>query len=185
MPHKERETKEVTNDLEFENFANIARTDAGGILVDGNIDNVKYTFAKCCNPIPGDPIVGFITIGEGIKIHRKNCSDLINILKKDENRLIPVQWPNTDSSFFVAGISIFGEDSPGILKDISHSITSHQDTNIKSVNISANNSLFKGTITLYVKNLEHLSRIIERLKKNKGIYSVERFDSSSISTSIT
>ena len=185
LPHKERETKEVTNDLEFENFANIARTDAGGILVDGNIDNVKYTFAKCCNPIPGDPIVGFITIGEGIKIHRKNCSDLINILKKDENRLIPVQWPNTDSSFFVAGISIFGEDSPGILKDISHSITSHQDTNIKSVNISANNSLFKGTITLYVKNLEHLSRIIERLKKNKGIYSVERFDSSSISTSIT
>ena len=185
IPHKEKETKEVTNDLEFENFAKLARTDIGGVLVDGKIDNVKYTFAKCCSPIPGDPIVGFITIGEGIKIHRKNCPDLINLLKKDENRLIPVQWPNTDSSFFVAGLSILGEDSPGILKDISHSITSYQNTNIKSVNISANNSLFKGTITLYVKNLEHLSRIIERLKKNKGIYSVERFDSTNVSASFS
>ncbi|MCX6150138.1 MAG: bifunctional (p)ppGpp synthetase/guanosine-3',5'-bis(diphosphate) 3'-pyrophosphohydrolase [Ignavibacteriales bacterium] len=180
IPKKEKEIKESTNDLEFDNFANIARTDVGGILVEGKIDNVKYSFAKCCNPIPGDPIVGYITIGEGIKVHRKNCSVLITIVKKDENRLLPVQWPPTDTSLFVAGLSIVGEDSPGILKDISHSITSFQNTNIKSVNISANNSMFKGTITLYVMNLEHLSRIIERLKKNKGIYSVERFDSTSI-----
>lgn len=185
IPSKGKESKGVSNDLEFENFADIARTDVGGILVDGKIDNVKYSFAKCCNPIPGDPVVGFITIGEGIKIHRKNCTDLLNNLKKDESRLISVQWPNTDSSLFVAGLTLIGEDSQGILKDISHSITSFQNTSIKSVNISASNSMFKGTITLYVKNLEHLSRIIERLKKNKGIYSVERFDSSTITASIS
>jgi len=176
IPKKEKDTKEELNELQFDNFADIARTDAGGILVDGKSENVMYHFAKCCNPIPGDPIVGYITIGEGIKIHRKTCADLINSVKKGENRLIPVQWPSANGNLFVAGITIVGEDSPGILKDISHSITSFQNTNIKSVNISANNSMFKGTITLYVKNLDHLSRIVERLKKNKGIFSVDRFE---------
>lgn len=180
IPKKEKETKDSASELEFDNFANIARTDAGGILVDGKSENVMYSFAKCCSPIPGDPIVGYITIGEGIKIHRRTCDDLINLVKRGENRLIPVQWPTTNGDLFVAGITIIGEDVPGVLKDISHSITTYQNTNIKSVNIAANNSMFKGTITLYVKNLEHLSRIIERLKKNKGIFSVERFESSNL-----
>lgn len=181
QPRKEIELKEDgLNTIGFDSFASIARTDIGGVLVDGASQNVMYSFARCCNPIPGDPIVGYITIGEGIKIHRKTCVDLINIVKKGENRLIPVEWPNSQGSFFVAGITIIGEDVPGILKDISHSITSYQNTNIKSVNIAANNSMFKGTISLYVKDLDHLSRIIERLKKNKGIYTVERFDSANI-----
>lgn len=177
-PPKETE-KEKPSEMGFESFAKIARSDAGGILIDGKDENVLYSFAKCCNPIPGDPIVGYITIGEGIKIHRKTCSDLLNNLKKDESRLTPVQWPSSNGSFFVAGISIGGEDVPGLLKDISNNITSYQNTNIKSVNINTNNGIFKGTITIYVKDLEHLSRMIERLKKIKGVYTVERFDNPS------
>lgn len=180
QPKKEEEVKPAEGEIEFSSFANIARADVGGILVDGKSENVMYTYAKCCNPIPGDPIVGYITIGEGIKIHRKTCTDLINISKKGENRLIPVQWPNENGNVFVAGITFLGEDATGILKDISHSITTYQNTNIKSVNISASNSLFKGTITVYVKDLDHLSRIIERLKKNKSIYSVERLDGTNL-----
>jgi RelA/SpoT family (p)ppGpp synthetase len=177
-PPKETE-KEKPAEMGFESFANIARSDAGGILIDGKDENVLYSFAKCCNPIPGDPIVGYITIGEGIKIHRKTCSDLLNNLKKDESRLTPVQWPSSNGSFFVAGISIGGEDVPGLLKDISNNITSYQNTNIKSVNINTNNGIFKGTITIYVKDLDHLSRMMERLKKIKGVYTVERFDNAS------
>lgn len=177
-PPKETE-KEKPAEMGFESFANIARSDAGGILIDGKDENVLYSFAKCCNPIPGDPIVGYITIGEGIKIHRKTCSDLLNNLKKDESRLTPVQWPSSNGSFFVAGISIGGEDVPGLLKDISNNITSYQNTNIKSVNINTNNGIFKGTITIYVKDLDHLSRMMERLKKIKGVYTVERFDNPS------
>ncbi len=176
QPKKEETESTIGSELKFENFANSARIDAGGILVDGLKDNIMYNYAKCCNPIPGDPIVGYITIGEGIKIHRKTCGDLINIVKKGESRLIPVQWPEIGNEFFVAGITVVGEDNPGILKDISQNITSYQNTNIKSVNISASNSMFKGTITLYVKDLEHLSRVIERMKKIKGVFSVERFD---------
>ena len=174
---KEKEKKERQPVLEFDNFASIAREDIGGILVDGKQSGIMYSYAKCCNPIPGDPVVGYITVGEGIKIHRKTCNNLIKISEKDASKLIPVQWPDAEGSLFVAGLSVMGEDSPGILNDISHAIVSYQNTNIKSININTNNSTFEGSVTLYVQNLDHLSRVIDRIKKLKGVYSVERFES--------
>ncbi len=96
---------------------------------------------------------------------------------KDESKLVPVQWPQNESSLFVAGITVMGEDAPGLLNEISHAIVSYQNTNIKSININTSNSTFEGSVTLYVHNLEHLSRIMERLKKVKSVYSVERFES--------
>ncbi|MFO7448334.1 MAG: bifunctional (p)ppGpp synthetase/guanosine-3',5'-bis(diphosphate) 3'-pyrophosphohydrolase [Ignavibacteriaceae bacterium] len=174
---REKEKKERSPVLEFDNFANIARDDIGGILVDGKNSGIMYSYAKCCNPIPGDPVIGYITIGEGIKIHRKTCNNLIKISEKDPSKLIPVQWPQTEGNLFVAGLTVMGGDSPGILNELSHAIVAYQNTNIKSININSNDSTFEGSITLYVHNLEHLSRIIERLKKLKGVYSVERFES--------
>lgn len=174
-PKTESENKNV-HDVEFDKFVDIARTSAGNVLVEGDYKGFAYTYAKCCNPIPGDQVIGYVTIGEGIKIHRKDCKNLINMVKNGEDRLVPVSWPKTSDTYFVAGISIRGDDMPGILKDISNSITTYQNTNIKSVNISTQDSLFKGTITVYVKDLDHLNKLIERLKKNKGIFSVERFD---------
>ena len=175
---KEKEKKEEKAPvLEFENFANIAREESGGVLVDGKDFGVLYSYAKCCNPIPGDPVIGYITVGEGIKIHRKTCPNLLNLSVKDESKLIPVQWPENEGSLFVAGITVMGEDAPGLLNEISHAIVSYQNTNIKSININTSNSTFEGSVTLYVHNLEHLSRIMERLKKVKSVYSVERFES--------
>jgi RelA/SpoT family (p)ppGpp synthetase len=174
---KEKDKKEKSAALEFDNFANIARGDIGGVLVDGKKSGIMYSYAKCCNPIPGDPVIGFITIGEGIKIHRKTCNNLLKISEKDISKFVPVQWPEGEGSLFVAGLSVMGEDSPGILNEISHTIVSYQNTNIKSININTGNSTFEGSVTLYVQNLEHLSRVIDRLKKLKGVYSVERFES--------
>ncbi len=163
-------------DLQFDKFIDIARHTAGGVVVEGDQKGLAISYAKCCNPIPGDPVIGYVTIGEGIKIHRKDCTNLITMLKKGESRIVPVTWPKTNGAFFVAGIIIKGEDMPGILKDISNSITTMQNTNIKSVNITAGDSMFRGTVTVYVKDLDHLNKIMDRLKKVKGIYSVERFD---------
>ncbi len=174
-PVPEGEEKTTKEGL-FEKFVDIARTTAGGVVVEGDQKGFAYSYAKCCNPIPGDPVVGYVTIGEGIKIHRRDCKNLINMAKTNESRLVPVSWPKTNGAFFVAGLIIRGEDMPGILKDISNSITTYQNTNIKSVNITTGDSMFKGTITVYVKDLEHLNKLIERLKKNRGIFSVERFD---------
>jgi GTP pyrophosphokinase len=136
-----------------------------------------YSFAKCCNPIPGDPVIGYITVGEGIKIHRKTCINLINISTSDSSKLIPVEWPQSEESSFVAGLTVKGEDSPGILNDIAHAIVSFKNTNIKSINISTNDSTFDGSVTVYVNNLEHLNRLIDRLKNVKGLFLAERFES--------
>jgi len=173
----EKEKREKVTVLEFDSFADTARDDIGGILVDGKNSGIMYSYARCCNPIPGDPVIGYITVGEGIKIHRKTCNNLIRISEKDASKLIPVQWPQSEDNLFVAGLTVMGEDSPGILNELSHAIVSYQNTNIKSININTNDSMFEGSITLYVHNLEHLSRIIERLKRLKCVYSVERFES--------
>jgi guanosine-3',5'-bis(diphosphate) 3'-pyrophosphohydrolase len=173
-----KDEKEYEKDAEFKKFANVARSDIGGILVDGKKSGILYSYAKCCNPIPGDPVIGYITVGEGIKIHRKSCVNLIKLTQDDESKLVSVQWPETESSLFVAGISVNGKDRPGILNDISHSIVTFQNTNIKSLNLTTSDSSFEGSVAIYVNNLDHLNRIIERLKKVPGIYSVERFESS-------
>jgi len=146
--------------------------------VDGKKTEMLYSYAKCCNPIPGDPVIGYVTVGEGIKIHRKTCNNLINLSTGDSSKLIPVQWPYSEGSLFVAGLSVRGEDSPGILNEIAHAIVSYKNTNIKSINIGTNDSTFEGNVTVYVSHLDHLNRLIERLKKVKGVYVVERFESS-------
>ncbi|MCH8325964.1 MAG: bifunctional (p)ppGpp synthetase/guanosine-3',5'-bis(diphosphate) 3'-pyrophosphohydrolase, partial [Bacteroidetes bacterium] len=172
------EEKGQVPELKFENFKNIARGQIGNVIVDGDNKGILYSYAECCNPLPGDPIIGFITVGEGIKIHRKICTNLLNLSKEDSSKLVPVQWPSSEDSLFVAGLTVKGEDAPGILNDISHAIVTYQNTNIKSINISTNKSTFEGSVTVYVQNLEHLSRLVERLKKLKCIYSVERFEQS-------
>lgn len=175
-PKKEtaEESKEIT--LEFDEFAKISRKDAGGILVDGKKTDMLYSYSKCCNPIPGDPVIGYITTGEGLKIHRKTCNNLIKLSAGESDKLVSVQWPYSEDSNFVAGLILKGEDRPGILNDIAHAIVSYSNTNIKSININANHSNFEGTLTLYVNNLEFLQRLIERLKKVNGVFTVERFE---------
>ena len=173
---RKEETPVSGSSLQFDEFAQETRKDAGGILVDGKKSELLYSYAKCCNPIPGDPIIGYITVGEGIKIHRKTCLNLLNLSTSDSGKLVPVEWPYSEDSFFVAGLLIKGEDRPGILNDIANTIVTFGNTNIKSININANNSSFEGTITLYVNNLDYLNRLIERIKKVRGIYSVERFE---------
>jgi (p)ppGpp synthase/HD superfamily hydrolase len=174
----DRAGEEQEKILAFDQFADIARKDAGGILVDGKSSGILYAYAKCCNPIPGDPVIGYITVGEGVKIHRKTCSNLINLSKIDSDKLVAVEWPGTDGTMFVAGLSLKGEDSPGILNDIAHTIVSYKSTNIKSININTNDSTFEGSVMVYVNNLEHLNNLIDRLKKLRGLYKVERFEGS-------
>ncbi|MCL4279419.1 MAG: TGS domain-containing protein, partial [Ignavibacteriaceae bacterium] len=171
-------SEEQEKSLAFDQFAAIARKDAGGILVDGKSSGILYSYAKCCNPIPGDPVIGYVTIGEGVKIHRKTCSNLINLSKVDSDKLVAVDWPGNDGTMFVAGLALRGEDSPGILNEIAHTIVSYKNTNIKSININTNDSTFEGSVMVYVNNLEHLNNLIDRLKKLRGLYKAERFEGS-------
>ena len=166
-------------EFEFDDFAEFARSSNKGIIVDKEYSGIEHSFARCCNPIPGDPIVGYITIGEGIKIHRRDCHNLIHMVKSAEHKLVPVNWSTEKGASFVAGISIRGEDKPGLLNFISNTITSYNNSNIKAINISTKDSVFSGSVAVFVNDLDHLNRLIERLKKNKNIFQVERFDATS------
>jgi RelA/SpoT family (p)ppGpp synthetase len=174
---QEKEKKpETASPIEFEDFAKYARATGGNLVVDGESTKMLFSYSKCCNPIPGDPVVGYITVGEGIKIHRKNCKTLIKISEREPEKIVTVQFPQAEGASFLAGIYIRGEDYPGLLNDIAHSIVSYQNTSIKSIKVDTNDSMFEGTVTLYVNDLDHLSRIIDRMKKVKGVSTVNRLE---------
>ncbi len=174
---KQKEEKENQSEIDFNKFINSARGVAEGVTVDGKKSTLLYSFAKCCNPIPGDPIIGYITVGEGIKIHRKNCINIIKLSASDPSKLVNANWSGTENSLFIAGIIIRGKDRPGIVNDISNSILTYQNTNIESFKINKVESSFEGSVFLFVQNLEHLKKIIERIKKIENVSFVERFES--------
>jgi guanosine-3',5'-bis(diphosphate) 3'-pyrophosphohydrolase len=162
-------------DTLFTKFINTARDITSGISVLGMNDNFMHQYAKCCNPIPGDDIIGFVTTGEGIKIHRKDCRNIISLRLAESARIVDVGWPSANEADFMTGIHIGGEDRPALLSDITHVISTYQNTNIRSVNMDSKGSLFDGKVILYVKDTDHLARIIEKIKRIPGIQSVERY----------
>lgn len=166
---------QIVDDSLFDKFINTARDITSGISILGMNDNFMHQYAKCCNPIPGDDIIGFVTTGEGIKIHRKDCKNVVSLRLIESARMVDVSWPPTNGADFITGIHIGGEDRPGLLNDITHVISTYQNTNIRSVNMDSKGSLFDGKVILFVKDTDHLARIIEKLKRIPGVESVERF----------
>ena len=178
-PASEQEQKVDSNGPTlFNKFVKSARSITSGISLFGSNDNFMHNYAKCCNPIPGDEIVGFITTGEGLKIHRKNCRNVASMRLNDQERIVEVSWPPTGDVDFIAGVRLSGQDRAGLLNEITHAISTFNTTNIRSVNIATKDSLFDGQFILYVKDTEHLSGIVERLKRLKGVTKVERFEDS-------
>ena len=159
----------------FNRFVTTARDIASGISILGMTDNFMHQYAKCCNPIPGDPIVGFVTTGEGIKIHRKDCRNVLSLRLAESARIVEVGWPATNGADFIAGVRISGEDRPGLLSDLTHAISSFQNTNIRSVNMDSKGIFFDGQVILFVKDTEHLMRIMEKLRRIAGVSLVERY----------
>lgn len=165
----------TSEQINFSNYANHARNQSG-ISVVGGGTAILYAYAKCCNPVPGDDVIGIVTVGSGIKIHRRNCKNIGALHETAKPRMIEVGWSGAEKGDFIAAIRITGEDRPAMLNDLTSAIVSYNNTNIRSVNIESTDSLFEGVITVYVKNTEHLHRIFDKVKKIKGVKSVERFE---------
>ncbi|HYM21147.1 MAG TPA: bifunctional (p)ppGpp synthetase/guanosine-3',5'-bis(diphosphate) 3'-pyrophosphohydrolase [Candidatus Kapabacteria bacterium] len=149
-----------------------------GILIQGRRDDLLYSYAKCCNPVPGDDVIGVVTIGEGVKIHRRECKN-IKKLESDERkaRLIDVEWPSTEENAdYLVGIHISGEDRPGMISDLTHVISSYNNTNIRSFSIDSHDKMFDGKMTVYVKNTYHLARLLEKLLQVRGVTSAVRYE---------
>ena len=173
-----RESAEVPKPAQT--FVEMARKSSEGIVVDGSRTDWKISYAKCCNPIPGDEIVGFVTTGEGIKVHRKTCPNLGRMAGAAKERIVDATWPGESGGLFVAGVAISGMDRPGILTELTHAISNYQNTNIRSVSAEVRNAIFEGQVIVYVKDKAHLDRLIDKLKKINGVTRVDRIQGQNV-----
>ena len=177
-PGYEQETTHEV-DYTFTEFQESARERADGIYIVGdNLPTAKvmFSYARCCNPVPGDDIIGVVTIGSGIKVHRAGCHNVSDFADKLKSRLIEVRWSKQQRGDFLAGIKITGDDRPGMLNDITSAVNSVNNTNIRGVTIDAYDSIFEGILTVYVTDIGHLQRIFDKLYHIKGVRTVERFE---------
>ncbi|ANQ47619.1 RelA/SpoT family protein [Flammeovirga yaeyamensis] len=161
---------------EFKNKIKNIRQDDDELVIGEDMDNVHYSIANCCNPIQGDDIFGFITINNGIKIHRTNCPNSIAMMANYGYRIIKARWASEKESSFVSKISIEGTDRIGLVNDVTRIITSRLKVNIRSISIDTQDGIFKGTIEIAVKHLDEFEKVITEIKAIEGIIRVKRFD---------
>jgi GTP pyrophosphokinase/guanosine-3',5'-bis(diphosphate) 3'-pyrophosphohydrolase len=146
------------------------------LTMEGNLQNIKYTFSKCCNPIPGDDVVGYISRSGGLKVHRTNCNNLKHLLKTEPEHIVNVSWSKKSGNQFIGAIKIVGEDRVGLINDISSTISNNLQTNMKSINVNSDTGSFEGNIIVYVEDLNHLEKVIKRVLKIDGIKQAYRFE---------
>jgi len=152
-------------------FFSFARKESRSIKLEG-ISNIMANFGKCCNPIPGDDMVGFITRGRGVTVHRSSCSSL-PLLSEESDRLVPVEWEVARNDIFNVRIKVVGQDRKGLLKDLTESI-SKLNMNLTSVDIKVKEAVATAIFILQVNNLKQLDRVVRIMSKIKNIDSVER-----------
>ncbi|MCB9261524.1 MAG: bifunctional (p)ppGpp synthetase/guanosine-3',5'-bis(diphosphate) 3'-pyrophosphohydrolase [Flavobacteriales bacterium] len=126
-----------------------------------------YSFAKCCNPIPGDEVMGFVTVGEGIKVHRTNCNNAIKLMSNYGYRIIPAHWADSSvkNKIFTAGLQIIGIDEVGLVGKITDVVSKQNKVNMQSVSFKATDGTFVGNLVLEVNGKQHLEKLIEQLKE--------------------
>ena len=146
------------------------------IEFDGKRENIEYSLSKCCKPIPGDDIYGFVTVNEGIKVHRTNCKNSPELLSKYAYRIIKANWYSKSRIELITSLSIDGTDRVGVIDDITKIISSQLRVNMKSINVELNEGIFDGKIDLFVSDTLQLSKLIKKLRSVPNVNNVERID---------
>ena len=147
------------------------------LVIDEKLANVDYKLARCCNPIHGDSIFGFVTISSGITIHRMNCPNAQQLLTKFGYRVVKARWNRTEKgTFFPVTLRITGMDELGIVSNISDVISKDLQVNMRSISIDTHDGMFEGSITLFVKDTQHLEALIRKLRKVKGVMNIRRVE---------
>ena len=169
---------EDTPRLQYESFLDTAQSQGRpALMIDGDLHtDIVTRYATCCNPIPGDDVFGYISKNGSIKIHRLNCRNAPHLLINHPDRIVPVEWSRQKDVQFVAALRLMGEDRVGLVSDVTTVISKTLKTNIRSITVDSDDGIFEGTMVLYVSDLEHLRRLIERLKRIDGIHGVYRFE---------
>ncbi|WP_025763196.1 RelA/SpoT family protein [Dyadobacter tibetensis] len=152
------------------------RADSDTLLIGDDMDKIDYKLAPCCNPIAGDDVFGFVTVNEGIKIHRTTCPNAAELMAKHGNRIIKAKWESSKKEAFLAGLYISGTDRMGMINDITRIISNDLHINMRGLTIDTKDGVFNGEIKLYVQDKKHLDKLIGKLEHVEGVYKVLRFD---------
>ena len=170
---------DVLQNNEFEYFRETAQSSGQeALLIDGeHIAGMALSYATCCNPIPGDAIFGLISKSGTMRIHRTVCRNAPDLLVNHADRIQPCDWSRQKNVRFMVGLRVVGADRVGIVHDLTTVISRNLKVNIRSITVNTYDGLFEGTIVLYVSDLEHLRRLMDRLRRVESIRGVYRFES--------
>ncbi len=144
------------------------------LVIDENLKGVDFTLAKCCNPIYGDDVFGFVTVGEGIKIHRTDCPNAGEMRARFGYRIVKARWSGKGLSQYAVTIRVVGNDDIGIVNNITSIISKEEKTVIRSINIDSDDGLFSGVIVLMVSDTGKMNQLIKKIGTVKGVKHVER-----------
>ena len=154
----------------------IPKKDSELIIFGESSDKIMYTLAKCCNPIPGDDVFGFVSTGKGLIIHRTSCPNATQLLANYGHRVVKTKWAKNKEISFLTGLKIVGLDDVGVINKITNVISGDLRINISGLSIDSREGLFEGTIKVFVHDKEELEELVNRLKSLNGIQTVDRFD---------
>jgi GTP pyrophosphokinase len=158
----------------------IPKKDSELIIFGESSDQIKYTLAKCCNPIPGDDVFGFVSTGKGLIIHRTTCPNATQLLANYGHRVVKTKWAKNKEISFLTGLSIIGMDDVGVVNKITNIISGELKINIAALTIESQEGLFKGTIKVFVHDKDELEELVDRIKSLNGIQQVSRFDTATV-----
>jgi len=161
----------------LENVVKEIRGKADMLVIGEDMKTIDYKLAPCCNPIPGDEVFGFVTINEGIKIHKTNCPNAISLMSNYAYRIVKARWMNQQQLAFLAGIRVNGIDEVGLVNNITRIISNELNVNMRSISFDSHDGVFEGNIMVFVHDTQHLTELINKIKKVKGVTAAIRIDS--------
>ncbi len=176
-PQKPVEAKQET---EYKPQPN--KKDSELIIFGESSDKIMYSLAKCCNPIPGDDVFGFVSTGKGLIIHRTNCPNAAQMMANYGHRIVKTKWAKNKEISFLTGLKIVGMDDVGVINKITNIISGEMRINIAALTIESSDGLFNGRIKIFVHDKEELEDLVIRLKQLNGIHTVDRFDAEELTS---
>ncbi len=146
------------------------------MVIGDDLHKGQYKLSSCCNPIAGDDVFGFITADDGVKIHRVNCPNAVQLMSNFAYRIVKARWKGKDTVEFLAGIKFSGIDDVGLVNKITTIISHEHNVNMRSISFESNDGIFEGKVMAYVLDTDHLRALMDKLKRVRGVKSVERVD---------
>ncbi|MCB0484785.1 MAG: bifunctional (p)ppGpp synthetase/guanosine-3',5'-bis(diphosphate) 3'-pyrophosphohydrolase [Flavobacteriaceae bacterium] len=165
-----------SSNVEIENKPEEVTTKYDSLVFGKGEEKLDYKLSPCCNPIPGDKVFGFVTVSDGIKVHKQNCPNAIGMQSQYAYRIIPAKWIDSSQQEHKVLLKLTGIDHLGMVNDVTKVISNAMSVNIYNLNITGEDGVFEGKIMVGIKNNEQLKKLIERLKKVDGIDKVERLN---------